>query len=160
MVFINWWTAGLTAIALLMIAAGAVGLRKAGGLRDRAARIGIRTVSFPAAALGALLGLLLLLTWASGCETFSAPIYSPSGRAAVRIYDIDGGATDGDTGVEVRWAKGFRQAGVFSGPWKSVEPADVRWIGNSELRIAYRALTGYKYSCRSTSAVKVLCTPK
>jgi len=160
MVFLNWWTVGLTMVALLMVASGAVGLGKAGGLRYRAARVGVRTVSIPVAGLGALLGLLLLLTWASGCETTSAPIYSPSGRAAVRIYDIDGGATDGDTGVEIRWARGFRQANVFSGPWKSVEPADVRWVGDSELRIAYRALTGYEYYCRSTPTVKVVCTPK
>jgi hypothetical protein len=161
MMFINWWVVGETTLALLMITIGVIGFRKARTFRRWVARFGIRLVCVPLAGMGTLFGLLLLLTTASGCESVSAPIFSPSGRTAVRIYDVDGGATGGDTSVEVFWARGFRQANVFSGPWKAVEPADIHWISDSEVRINYRADgPADEYYCKSTAVVKIVCTPK
>lgn len=161
MVFINWWMVSETTLALFMIAGGVIGFRKARKLSQRLARFGIRLVCVPLAGMGTLLGLLLLLTTASGCESVSAPMYSPSGRAAVRIYDLDGGAVGGDTSVEVFWVRGFRQANVFTGPWKAVEPADIHWIGDSEMSISYRAdAPADQYHCTTTAVVKIVCTPR
>lgn len=105
--------------------------------------------------------LAAVLVGISGCENKSAPIYSPSERFSVRIYDVDEGAAGGDTSVELFWAKGSSQSQVFAGPWKAVEPADIHWIGDSELRINYRAsIPADSYKCISTAVVKVACAPK
>ena len=161
MVFINWWVVSETTLALLMMAAGVIGFTKASKVPQRLARFGIRLVSLPLAGIGTLFVLLLLLATVSGCESASAPIYSPSGRIATRIYNLDGGALGGNTYVEVFWARGFRQAQVFGGPWKAVEPSDVHWTGDSEMRIDYRADSpADAYYCRSTAVVKIVCAPK
>jgi hypothetical protein len=160
MLFIDWEIVGETTLALLLIAGGVIGFRSARKLRWRTARFGIRLMCMPLAGAGTLLGLLLLLSTFSGCESISAPIYSPSLRAAVRVENFDYGATGGDTSVEVYWARGFRDAEVFSGAWKAVEPADVHWISESELRIDYRADGATdEHHCRSTAAVKIVCSP-
>jgi hypothetical protein len=161
MVFINWSLVGETTLALLMIAAGVIGLAKARNLPQRIARIGVRVACVPVAAMGTLLGLLLFLTMASGCESVSAPIYSPSGRIAVRIYYFDAGATGGGTYVRLFWARGFRQANVFSAPWEAVEPANIYWVGDSEMRIEYSGgASAHDVYCASTTVVKIVCTPK
>lgn len=161
MLFINWWLVGETTLALLMIAAGVIGFGKAGKLPRRIARLGIRVVCVPVATVGTLLGLLLLLTTMSGCESISEPIYSPSRRVAARIYGFDEGATGYTTDVRVFWARGLRQSNVFTAPWEAVEPADIHWISNSELKIKYHGeSSGNDIYCRNTSVVKIVCVPK
>jgi hypothetical protein len=161
MVFVNWWLVGETTLALLMIAAGVIGFGKAGKLPQRIARLGIRVACAPLAMAGTLLGLLLLLTTMSGCESVSEPIYSPSGRVAVRIYDFDEGATGYATDVRVFWTRGLRKANVFTAPWAAVQPADIHWISNSELKIEYHGgPSANDIYCRNTSVVKIVCVPK
>lgn len=161
MLFINWWLVGETTLALLMIAAGVIALNKANRFPRQIARFGIRMVCLPVAGLGTLLGLLFLLARFSGCESVSSPIYSPSGQIAARIYGLDEGATGYATNVRVFWAKGLRQANVFTAPWEAVEPADIHWISDSELRIDYHGESSpNSIYCRSTTAVKIVCAPK
>ena len=161
MLFVNWWLLGEITLGLLMIATGVIGFRKAGRLPGRIARVGIRTVCVSVAGVGTLLGLFLLLTAASGCESVSVPIYSPSRQIAVRIYGFDEGATGYATDVKVFWARGLRQANVFTAPWEAVEPADIHWISDSELRIEYHGeSSANNIYCRSTAVVKIVCAPK
>jgi hypothetical protein len=160
MLFINWWIVGGTILALLMIAAGVVGLGKAKNLTRRTARFGVQIVSVPVAVAGILLALLLLLPTMSGCERVSAPIYSPSGRIAVRVYDFDEGATGGAASVEVFWARGFRRSNVFSAPWEAVEPSGIHWISDSEMTIEYSGGAADHIYCASTAAVKIVCNAK
>ncbi len=161
MLFINWWMVGETALAIFMIAVGVIGFRRAGKLHRGLARFGIRLMSVPLAGVGTLFGLLLFTTYASGCESVSAPIYSPSGQRAVRIYDIDEGATGGSTSVDVYWARGFQRANVFSGPWKAVESTDIHWISDSELRIDYHAdEPADDFHCGGAAGVKIVCIRK
>lgn len=159
MLFINWWLVGEFTLALLMIAGGVIGLRKARNQPVRLARVAIRLVCVPLMGLGTLAGLLLFLITVSGCERSSAPIYSPSGRIAVRVYNLDGGATDGSTSVDMFWAKGFRRTNIFTGPWGAVEPSDIHWISDSEMTIS-TDVTAHQYYCGSTAVVKIICTPK
>jgi hypothetical protein len=161
MLFINWWVVSEATLALLMFAGGVIGFRKARKLPQRVTRFGIRLGCVSVAGAGTFLGLLLLLTTASGCETISTPIYSPSGRMAVRIYDFDEGATGGATSVRVFWARGFRQANVFSAGWEAVRPADIHWISDSEMRIEYRGdAPANGIYCGSAAVVKIVCAPK
>ena len=161
MLFINWWRVSETSLALLLIAAGVIGFGKAGKLPRRIARLGIRVVCVPVAVVGTLLGLLLLLASVSGCESISEPIYSPSGQVAARIYGFDEGATGYATDVRVFWARGLRRANVFTAPWEAVEPTDIHWISNSELRIEYHGEpSANNIYCGSTSVVKIVCLAK
>lgn len=156
MLFINWWRADETTLALLMIAVGLIGFTKARKLPWRTARVGIRIVSAPVAGVGILPGLLLSLTRLSGCESVSPPIYSPSGQVAVRIYGLDEGATGYALDVRVFWSRGIMQANVFTAPWQAVEPADIHWISGSELRIEYHGEpSGNDIYCGSTPVVKL-----
>lgn len=132
MLFVNWWLVAETTLVLLVIAAGVVGFTKARNLRQRVLRIGVRTVCVPVAGVGTLFGLLLLLTTISGCESVSAPIYSPSGRTAARLYYFDAGATGGGTFVRLFRVRGLKQEKVFSAPWEAVEAGDIRWISDQK----------------------------
>lgn len=161
MLFINWWLMTESTVALLMISAGIIGLSKVKNQTRSLARVGIRLICIPLTGLGTLVGLLLLLVTTSGCEKRSSPIYSPSGHVAVRVYDFDEGATGGGTSVEMFWARGFRQATVFTGPWKAVEPGDIHWVSDSEMTLSYRAdAPGDQYYCTSAAVVKIVCIPK
>ena len=161
MVFVNWWLVGETTLAVLLIAAGSVGFAKAKILPQRILTLGVRAVCVPVAGLGTILGLLLLLETVSGCKTVSAPIYSPSGRTAARLYYFDVGATGGGTYVRLFWARGFRQQKVFSAPWRAAGASEIRWISDSEMTIEYSGgAAAHDIYCASTSAVKIVCTQK
>ena len=155
MVFINWWTVGEIILALLMIATGVFGFRKARRLHQPFARFGVRLVSVPLAGVGTLFALLLLsltiLTRMWGCEKDSAPIYSPSGDLAARVENSDEGATGGETYVVLYWAHGLRTKTVYFGPSASVEPKDVRWVSDSTLAIQYAyKVSGDGYYCEGS----------
>lgn len=111
----------------------------------------------------ASLGVVLLAA-GLGCISRSAPIYSPSRSMALRIVDVDGGATGGSTSVDLFWAHGFTQQTVYMGGWKSVEPSSIEWKSDTELTVhyggGYIADAYHGYSCTSTAAVKVRCSPR
>ncbi len=159
MILFNWWLAGWLILALLMVVGGVFGLRLARKVPVPLLRVIVRI----AASGSALLGLLVtLLLWAgSGCSGHSAPIYSPSRSMAVRIENLDEGATGGSTQVELYWAHGLRSKTVYSGEWASVEPSDIHWEGNSRLTIQIRdASSDYSSRCASAGGVKVECSPR
>ena len=163
MMFFDWWIVGEIVLALLMIAAGVFGFRKARKLHQRFARFGLRLVSLPLAGVGTLFALLLIsITIFSkmwGCEKDSAPIYSPSGDLAARVENTDEGATGGETYVVLYWEHGLRLETVYYGPWASVEPKDIRWVSDSELAIHYAyAVSGDGYYCKSSRNVSVICS--
>lgn len=115
----------------------------------------LQLLSVPVGALGALFALL---TWgASGCQSYSTPLYSPNGKMAARIRTADEGALGGGTSVELFSAHGLDTNQLFQGGWRSVQPGDVRWTSDSELTISYE---GEAYSCASAQTVKVRCTAK
>ena len=109
MMFINWWVACEFLLALVAIAVGVIGFVKAKRLSLRFARWGVKILCLPLSGLGILFLLLLLLVSFSGYEKDSSPIYSPSGKNAIRIKNFDEGATGGESIVTLYWAKGFRQ---------------------------------------------------
>lgn len=154
MLFIEWWLiwrfiAGVLITLLAVFAFWAVEKRRL------ALQLPIRILSIPVAASGSLFALL---TWGvSGCLSYSTPIYSPNHRNVARIRTDDEGATGGNTSVEIISFHGLKNEDVFWGSWRSVEPADIRWVGDSELAITY---DGNLYSCSGTHAIKVTCQPK
>ncbi|MGP8270028.1 MAG: hypothetical protein ACLQLH_08175 [Terracidiphilus sp.] len=163
MMFFDLWIVGEIILALLMIAAGVFGFKKARKLHHRFARFGLRLVSMPLAGVGTVFALLLISIlifsrmW--GCEKDSAPIYSPSGDLAVRVENTDEGALGGETYVVLYWAHGIRIETVYFGPWASVEPKDVRWVSDSELAIQYAyTFSGDGYYCKSLRNVSVTCS--
>jgi hypothetical protein len=161
MLFANWWIVGEYTLAFLMIGSGAIAFYKAKNQSRPLARVGIRLFTIPLIGLGTLSGLLLTLIELSGCESHSVPIYSPSEHSAIVVYDLDEGATGGSTSVELFWAKGLRQANIFVGPWKCVEPDDIHWVNDSKVNLFYQADGPQnEYQCKSTSVVRVICTPK
>ena len=86
----------------------------------------------------------------------SAPIYSPDHKHAIRVEDLDYGATGGDTLVLLYSAHGFLMDVIFSGEWKVVEAKDVQWFGNTAARIKYRA-SPFKASCQGARGISVRC---
>ena len=80
---------------------------------------------------------------------------------AVRVSDIDQGATGGVTSVELYWAGGFREENLYSGGWKSVEPSDILWKSDTEVLIRYEAdYPKDNYHFETVSPVKVTFIPK
>jgi uncharacterized membrane protein len=80
---------------------------------------------------------------------------------AARIENADEGATGGSTDVELFWTHGFKEKTIYQGGWKSVEPADIQWMSNTEVAIRYNS--GYSadsYKCASATTVKVTCLPR
>ena len=162
--FFDWWIVGELILALLVVAGGVFGYRKARKLQQRIARFSVRLITLPIAGAGSLLAILLLsvmiFSKMLGCEKDSAPLYSPSRNLAARVENADEGATGGETYVVLYWAHGLRSETVYCGPWASVEPKDIRWVSNSELAIQYSySLSGNDgYYCKSPSSVRVDCS--
>jgi hypothetical protein len=152
MFFLNWWRFGAVVVALLIAGFSIYGFAGAAKISGRWLRIGVRSLCLLLGAIGSLAGVLLLA--ASGCVSYSAPIYSPSGKLAVRVESDDEGATGGNTTVQLYWAHGFRTSTIFWGDWQAVRPTQVRWINDSELRISY---TSQFYTCDNAAGVKVEC---
>jgi uncharacterized membrane protein len=75
---------------------------------------------------------------------------------AVRITDSDGGATGGETFVDLYSAHGFREQSLYSGGWKSVKPSDIQWKSDTELTIHYyRGYSADTYHFTPVRAVRV-----
>jgi hypothetical protein len=152
MLFLNWWRYGAVVAALIITCFSIYGFALAAKISGCWLRIGVRLLCLPIGLIGSLAGVLLLA--ASGCSSYSAPIYSPSGKLAVRVQSSDEGATGGNTTVQLYWAHGLRTRTVFWGGWQAVQPTGVRWVSDSELRISY---TSQFYTCNDASGVKVEC---
>jgi hypothetical protein len=159
MIFFYWWLVGWLFLCLAMVAAGVYGLRRVPKIEGWFWRVVVGIASVGSALLGSL---VLLILWAgSGCRSHAAPIYSPSGKMAVRIETADEGATGGETWVELYWAHGLSNKEVYSGGWASVEQADIRWKSDSKLIIQIRdAQSDYASHCASGGGVKVECSPR
>lgn len=156
MLFVEWWILRRLFVGLLMVAVGTLGLW---AIRKKGWRVRI-----PVQFLSALVGLcgassLLLMWWAiSTSHVYSAPVYSPNRKMAVRIDDYNAGAFGGAyDSVELFTAHGISSNVVFSGEWQSVETANLRWKSDSELEISYQ---GTAALCASTARVKVGCIGK
>ncbi len=151
--FIEWRLVRRFCFGLLMVTVAVwFGLVKA---KPRPVRVAARILSVPVGALGALWALL---TWGvSGCQTYSHPIFAPSGRLAARIWTDDEGAAGGHTSVELFSAHGFNTNRVYWGSWKSVLPEDVHWASPSELTISYK---GKIYFRTDAQAIQVRCLAK
>jgi len=159
MVLVDWWFPGVLSAALIMIALAVYGLKAAARIAARFKRVAVQLVCAFVALFGSLAAILLLA--ASGCRNHSAPIYSPSRSAAARIENADEGATGGSTSVELFWAHGFREQTVYFGLEQSVEPSDIQWISDSELKIHHSGdYAADSHICKSTARVKVSCLPR
>jgi hypothetical protein len=152
---VDWWFVAAMAIGATLIAACFVGLLYAPKLRTLPGR---NAVGFVCVLVGGLASLVVLLfiTGRNGVS-HSVPIYSPSGKMAARIEDVDEGATGGSTSVELYWASGFREQTVYEGAWKSVHSSDIQWKSNTELAIYYSTEYNSKYQCVQGTVVKVSC---
>jgi hypothetical protein len=158
MLFVDWGRVGFVVILLALLAASIYGSACAKKLRSKPMRIAIRVVSVPLGTIASLAALLLLA--ASGCESYSTPIYSPSGKLAARIEYSDGGATGGETYVELFWAHGFREQTLYEGEWMSVRQSDIKWNSNADLVIHYSAAYNPDHHCYLVDVVRFSCLPR
>lgn len=158
MFFVDWWFVVAIAVGLVLVAASICGIAYAKKLKSRPARIGIWLVSVPVGGIASL--TMLLFVAGSGCVSHSIPIYSPSGKMAARIEDADGGATGGETSVELFWARGFREQTVYFGEWKTVQQSDIQWNSDTDLVIHYSTASNPDSHCYSTVVTNVSCSPR
>lgn len=79
---------------------------------------------------------------------------------AARIEDADGGATGGETSVELFWARGFREQTVYFGEWKTVQQSDIQWNSDTDLVIHYSTASNPDSHCYSTVVTNVSCSPR
>jgi hypothetical protein len=156
MLLIEWWILWRLCIGLLLVVVGGLGLwavRK----RRRTVRLFVQFL-FTLVALGGVSALLLMWWGISTSHDYSAPVYSPNQKMAVRIDDYNARGFGGSyNSVELFSAHGFRSDEVFSEEWKAVETASLRWKSDSELEISYQGTVG---TCASTVHVKVRCIGK
>ena len=151
MLFIEWWLVERFSVGLLMVAVAFIiwwfARRKGWPIRLPAQLI---------SGLVVLYGFLVMWFVVASGHIYSAPIYSPNQKMAVRIDANNPGELGGPTNasVELFWAHGFNSAVVFSGELKSVATANLRWKSDSELEIYFG---GMAYVCRSTPRVRVRC---
>jgi hypothetical protein len=152
--FIEWWHVELPCILLLIIGIGIVGfwlVRK----KKSFVRIPVRFLSVSLALSGVLASLLIVFVSLLPGNEYSVPVYSPNGKMAARISDYNASGLGGaDSSVELFSYRGFKSDVVFSGEWKSVEAADLRWVSDSELEISYE---GNVQRCTSANNVRVHC---
>jgi len=155
MFFIEWWLVRRIVTEVLMFA-GAVALFVSVRNKRWPLRIPVRVFSLPLMLIGLL---LLCLQWmAMGCISYSHPVYSPNHRMAARVRDGDGGATGGESTVELFDSHGLHQEDVYSGGWKSVEERDIHWTDNTHLIIEYDNVSEHK--CEKSSRITLECRPR
>jgi hypothetical protein len=122
--------------------------------QDLLVRLPVWFVSAVLVIIGLVGGLFFGLGSLSGSN--SASIDSPDRKHAIRIENSDEGALGGDTFVILYSAHGLVSDAIFSGEWKVVEAKDVRWFGNTTVRITYRA-NPYRMTCQSAREIEVKC---
>lgn len=155
LVFIEWWLVLRVCAIALLVAAGAYGAWVVRGRR------------LPLRLPVSLFSLLLVLSGASGAvflwgfpnpNSYSAPIYSPNRKMAVRVIEYNASGFGGaDSSVELFSAHGLKSKVVFFGEYRSVDAENTRWISDSELEVAYQ---GKLLNCTSAFNVSVRCISK
>jgi hypothetical protein len=159
MIFFDWWFVAELLVVLGLVAAGVLGLSYSRKISGRLVRAGTGLAGTGFAIVGSLLGVLLLAF--AGCRSHSIPIYSPSGKMAVRVENADEGATGGSTDVRLFWAYGLGQQTVYSGPETSVEPKDIHWKNDSELEIRYfDKFSSDAHHCVNQGKISVSCSSR
>jgi hypothetical protein len=154
-VFIEWRSAVLACIIVLMLTVGGSGIWL------------VRTKRWPIRLPVRLLSLLLVLVGAFGAlfflgfpnpNSYSAAVYSPNRQMAARVYEYNASGFGGaNSSVELFVAHGLKSRVVFFGEYGSVEIANVRWKSDSELEVSYH---GTAYNCTPAFNVKIRCTPQ
>jgi len=156
MIFIEWWIVARLFSLALLVAVGILGLwavRK----KTWGTRVPVQLVSAVVALMGTALFLFVLWGFHTG-HIFSAPVYSPNRRMAVRIDDYSAGGLGGSyNSVELFMTHGLRSEVVFAGESNSVEPASLNWKNDGELEISYQGRSG---SCVNTAQFTVRCIRK
>lgn len=120
-------------------------------------RIPVVVLSSPIALLAALFIGLQVLTL--GCDSYSAPLYSPGHSKLVRVSTLDGGALGGSSALELLTHRGFSSTYIYRGGWHSVDVSkDVHWIDDEHVTVEYDP---YQFvDCTSTKTVHVRCSEK
>jgi hypothetical protein len=151
MVFIEWWLVRRFAVSLLMILAAGLCFRNSEKwqLPDW-----LRALSVPVGVLGVL--FLFANIAALGVQSFSQPVYSPSGKSAARIRVAGVGNIGGGTEVELFTAHGFASVTIFSGGLDAIKREDIHWLTDTYLTLEY---SGSMIHCDSTNEVMVRCVP-
>jgi hypothetical protein len=152
MLFVEWWPVILHCVFLLLIGAAILAFRSVLGKKVWF-RLTVQLLSV-LVVLGSLFSLLFYWRMPNPW-TYSAPIYSPNHKMAVRVAEYNASGFGGaDTSVELFDCHGLFSKVVFLGEWKSVETSNIRWKSDSELEVLYQ---GTPYRCTSTPRVMVRC---
>jgi hypothetical protein len=154
MFFVEWWIVRRFVFSILLFF-GSLLCATLVRRKRRLLRLPVQILSVPVALLGLL--FVILNYAATGCRSYSNPIYSPDHKSAVRIMVADVGALGGSTDVELFTLHGFNTYTIFSGGSAAVKAEDVHWVSSSELVVQY---FGTQYGGQDTSAVKVQCMPR
>jgi hypothetical protein len=155
MLFVEWLLIGRICVWLLIIALPVFGFWAVRNKR-RPVRIPVRILAALIALSGVFFGLIMFAL--PSPRFYSAAVYSPSRRTAVRIEDYNASGFGGaDTSVELFTFHGLKRDTVYFGEYKSVGANDLRWKSDSELEIYY---DGPTCDCNSTRRVLIRCIRK
>jgi hypothetical protein len=138
MLFIEWGLIGRVCLCLAVVAATVLvfWLARKRLLVPQALHGLLRSLTWPLAVFALLFVATNLL--AMGCQTYTAPLYSPDHKMAVRVRSADEGWLGEWSHVELFRDHGLRHVLIFRGPWQSVDASSLRWINNSMLEIDYQ----------------------
>jgi len=138
MLFIEWGLIGRLCLCLAVVATTLLVFwlaRRRVQLSE--ARHGLlHSLSWPVAVLAILFVALNLV--AIGCQTYTAPVYSPDHKMAIRVRSADEGWLGEWSHVELFRSHGFEQALIFRGPWQSVDASSLRWVNDTQIEIDYQ----------------------
>jgi hypothetical protein len=151
MLFIEWWIVGRLLLLLTAMIAACLAIWVVRG-RTKWLRWTTVIFGYPVIVFAVLFFALQVL--ASGCQSYSSPVYSPDRSQAVRIRTDDEGAMGGNSTVELFSEHGLHSKDVYWGEWRSVDVSGLHWTTNSKLEVRYE---GPMYTCESTKAVTVRC---
>ncbi len=126
-------------------------------IKHQALRILLKVIS---GAIGAVAAFFIALTLLFSIDSrYSTPLFSSTRDKAVRVrsislFDIH---LKKDI-VELYTRHGLKSETVFIGELGGVQPASIKWIGDSELVVPYSRRIDLG-GCTSTPEVKVTCVP-
>ncbi|MBS1814408.1 MAG: hypothetical protein JSS87_06000 [Acidobacteria bacterium] len=124
-------------------------------------RFGV-AIRWPARFLSVMLAsvsscLLLLCVSCDAIEVKQrAILYSPDGKHALVIRDVDDGALGGSTAVSLYSDHGLSEDILFRGDWRTTDSNRIRWFSNSTVHI--QAGHGVHLSeCLPTKKIVLVC---
>lgn len=157
MLFIEWGVVGrislCLAVAVVTILVFRAGRKRL--VRPLVAQEVLRSLSWPLAVFALL--FLVLNGLAIGCQTYTAPLYSPDHKMAIRVRSADEGWLGEWSHVELFADHGIRSALIFRGPWQSVDASSLRWINNTQIEIDYQDDV---FLCGHARGVSVHCVAR